>query len=189
MVTFHIPSGPKNLKGIFPGVDFDKVEEYYLVLQNASDSSTIATTNKFKRSNCCCGDSYRIFYVNYLGGIDSIEMEKVTEDTDVKSSQWKKQLSYPLNKFDGGTQRFNVTSNEIVKVENAEFTEDDQEYLKELIATPNAWVQWKGTQGQDDTYLPIVISDGKFTTRKDTERYNYVLELEFQFANENIVLR
>lgn len=189
MVTFQLPSGPKNLQPLFPAVDFSQVEEYYLQLQNQSDEAIVATTNRFKRGCCCNGDTVRLFFVNYLGGIDAVNFTIKSGETDVKSTQWKKALKYPLQKWDGGTQRLNVVSNEILKVENSCYAEEDQEWLMELIATPNAWIQWTGTQGQNDNYIPVVISDGKFITRKEIERYNYVLEIDIQFSNDNIILR
>lgn len=189
MVTFVLPSGPKNLQSLFPTVDFTNVSEYYLEIKNKDDASHIATTNRFKRGCCCNADTRRLFFVNYLGGIDAVNIRYKSEETETKSSKWKKALRYPLQKWDGGTQRFNVSSNEIMRAEVLCYDEEDQEWLKELIGTPNAWLQWKGTQGQDDDYIPVVVSDGKFITRKEADRYIYVLELELEFANDNIILR
>jgi hypothetical protein len=188
-VTFLLPSGPKNLESLFPGVDFTQVDEYYLQIKDQDSLEVLATTNHFNRSCCCNDDTIRLFFVNYLGGIDAINLRQPTEETEVVSTTWKKPLQYPLAKWDGGTQRFNVTSNETWTAINTCFTETDQEWLKELMATPNAWIQWIGTQGQDDDYIPVVISNGKFLTKKNNERYEYVLQIEFVMANENIILR
>jgi hypothetical protein len=174
---------------MFPGVDMNQVEEYYLEIHDQSDDTVLVTTNRFKRA-CCCGlDVIRVFFVNYLGGIDAVNFKIVNEQTDVKSAQWKKTLPYPLKKFDGGLQRFNVTSNETITAETACFQESDQEWLKELLASPNAWVQWTGTQSQDSDYLPIVIIDDKFETRHEEDRYEYILRIQFIYANDNIILR
>jgi hypothetical protein len=189
MVTFQVPAGPKNLQSLFPGVDFTQVDEYYLQLQNQDDSAIIMTTNRYKRACCCNDDTIRLFFVNYLGGIDAINLNRPVEETETVSSSWKKPLKYPLEKWDGGKQRFNVTSNETVTAENICFGEDDQACLKELLASPNCWVQWTGTQSQDDDYIPVVIKDGKFVTKKRDERYIYVLEIEFEYSNDNIILR
>jgi hypothetical protein len=189
MVTFMLPSGPRNLQSLFPGVDFTQVDEYYLQIQNQDDLAILATTNRFKRSCCCNDDIGRLFFVNSLGAIDAINFRLLIEETDVTSTNWKKSNVYPLAKFDGGIQRQNVTSNETWTVMNKCFLEADQEWLKELLATPNAWIQWFGTQGQDDDYIPVVIKDGKYGTRKYEGRYEYILEFSFVFANENITLR
>lgn len=174
---------------MFPGVDMNLVDEYYLELHDDADDSILVTTNHFNRACCCGPDTMRIFFVNYLGGIDAINFRIMSEETDVKSDQWKKTLPYPLKKFDGGLQRFNVTSNETVTVDTKCFQEPDQPWLKELMASPNAWVQWIGDQGQDSDYLPIVILDGKFTTRQEEDRYEYIFTIQFIYANDNIILR
>ena len=189
MVTFQLPAGPKNLATLFPGVNFNNVDEYYLMVKDQNSTDVILTTPTYKRACCCNEDTMRLFFVNYLGGIDAINFRRLTEEIDTISSSWKKSNVYPLAKWDGGKQRFNVVSNETIVAENTCFLEEDQDWLKELVATPNAWVQWIGTQNQDDDYIPVVIRDGKFLTRKTEERYQYVLRIEFEYANENVILR
>jgi hypothetical protein len=189
MVTFQVPAGPKNLQPLFPGVDFTQVDEYYLQLKNQADSAIVMTTNNFKRGCCCSDDTIRLFFVTYLGGIDAINLNRPQEETEVTSSNWKKPLKYPLEKWDGGKQRSNVTSNETVTAENKCFDEPDQAWLKELMASPNCWIQWTGTQFQDDDYIPVVLKDSKFVTKKVDQRYEYVLQIQFEYSNENIILR
>lgn len=187
MVTFHIPAGPMNLSPIFSGVNFDQVEEYFIEI-NGPDG-VMATTPTYKKGCCCGQDTIRLFFVNYLGGIDAVNFKSTLEELETRSDSWKKSLPYPMQKWDGGSQRFNVQSNEIVTCETTCFQEEDQNWLKELTSTPNAWIQWIGTQSQSDDYLPVVILDGKFVTKKVDDRFQYVLELQFRFANENITVR
>lgn len=189
MVTFLLPSGPKNLQSLFPGVDFSQVDEYYLEIKDQNSGDILATTNRFNRACCCNEDTFRLFFVNYVGGIDAVNFRMMTEDHETVSTSWKKSNVYPLAKWDGGTQRYNVTSNESWVGFNTCFGEGDQEWLKELMDTPNAWIQWFGTQGQDDDYIPVVIKDGKFQTRQFEGRYQYVLQIELAMANDNIILR
>jgi hypothetical protein len=189
MVTFLLPSGPKNLQSLFPGVDFSDVEEYYLQVKDQNTLEVLATTNRFNRSCCCNEDTFRLFFVNYLGGIDAINFKQLTEEHETVSSSWKKSNVYPLAKWDGGTQRFNVTSNETWVGVNTCFQEEDQAWLKELMDTPNAWLQWFGTQGQDDDYIPVVVKDGKFLTKKFEGRYLYELQIVIDMANSNITPR
>lgn len=178
-----------NLMTLFPDLDWPRIETYYLELVNQADDAAIVTTPEYKKGCCCDDDTMRIFFVNYLGGVDAINFTKTMEELEVQSENWKKPLKIPMEKWDGGIQRFNVTSNEIITAENRCYQETDTEWLKELLATPNAWVQWFGTQGQENSYIPIVILDGKFALRKTTERYNYILQIQFTYANENLILR
>jgi hypothetical protein len=188
-ITHHMPAGPMNFATLFPAVDFSQVEEYYLQLISVEGSETVLTTPTYQRSCCCDDDTMRLFFVNYLGGIDAININRTVKEHETTSSSWKKPLAYPHAKWDGGKQRFNVTSNQIVTGENRCFQEEDQDFLKELMDAPNAWVQWTGTQSQSDDYIPVVIRDGRFDTKKNQGRYEYVLVVTFEMANENIVLR
>lgn len=190
-ITFKVPTGPKNLEQIFATVDFTNVAEYYVTVVDQGSSAVILTSPRMI-PDCCCDESMvaRIFFLNYAGDIDGINMKRILEETETNSTSWKKANAYPLEKWDGGFYRFNVNSNETVSAETACYSdEEDQEWLKELLGTPNAWVQWTGTQGQDDNYVPIIIVDGKFVTRKLEGRHTYVLQLQFKYANENLILR
>lgn len=189
MVTFQIPTGVKNIKDLFPGVNFNSVAEYYLELKDKEDNSVVVTTTRYKLGCCCNSDKVRVFFVNYLGGIDGVNFQKISITDEVQSERWKKPLQSPHAKWDGGIQRFNVTANESVVLETTCYSEKDMDWLKELFETPNAWIQWSGTQGQDDDYIPIVIRDGSFETRKREGRYQYVVTIVFDYANENQILR
>lgn len=190
-----IPAGPKNLQPLFPTVDFTQVQEYYVQLVDLSSGSgsgsdeenigIIVTSPTYRRACCCSDDTFRLFWVNRLGQVDGINLKLLTEDLVVKSERWRKALNYPLCKFDGGFQRLNVESNESQVAENICFPEEDQEFLKEVLDAPNAWVQWTGTQGQADDYIPVVIEDGTFATRKENERYIYAFQVKFSFSNDN----
>lgn len=187
MVTFQLPAGPKNLKLLFPDVPFAQVEEYYVELKTGS--SSLATTNHYTRGCCCNDETVRLFFVNHLGGIDAVNFKLLTEDKETKSTTWKKPLKIPLQKWDGGTQRSNIISTETATLQTSCYGESDQEWLMEMTDTPNAWMQWKGTQGQPDDYMPVVVKDGKFTKKKENERYIYVFEIEVEYSNGPITLR
>lgn len=189
MITFQVPTGPKNLAPLFPDVDFTKVAEYFITLVSQEDESVIMTSNTFQPGCCCNEDTMRIFFVNYVGGIDAVNFTRIEVDRDSKSSQWKKTVKYPLQKWDGGFQRFNVTDLKTVIAETRCFQEKDQEWLQELLDSPNAWVQWIGTQQQDDDYIPIVILDAKTATQKQDERYDYVTQVQFSYSNDTSILR
>ena len=186
-ITFQLPAGPRNLAPIFTGVNFQNVEEYYLQL--TASGAPLATTNKYKRLPVCCDEALWIFFVNYAGGIDSVPFKQILKQKETKSSTWKKALKHPLKKWDGGLQKTNVQSNEVVSAESFFFQESDQEWLLQVVDSPNVWLLWRGTQGQPDDYLPIVISDGKFVQEKDNERYFYSLQIEFVMSNDNHTLR
>lgn len=187
--AFHLPTGIKNLAPIFPSVSWKDVEEYYLEVSNL-EGIVVATTCRNLVDSCSNDDErVRIHFLNALGGIDAVNFCTAEETYETQSSAWEKPLSYPLVKSDGGSQRYNVKGNDSYKVTTTCYTEQEMIWLKELLRTPAAWIEWKGNQGQPDDYLPVVITDAKPVTRKVVDRYLYEFIVEFKMANADITIR
>lgn len=181
MKTIDLPNGPAN----FPDVDFSNVKNYSVEYE-FDDGKKILIQNEI---SCCCSENIRIHFVNYLGRIDAINFNLPEESLETKTDSWQKSLNYPLLKSDGGVKKINIKSNEIYKAVNSCYKEEDMEWIKELFTTPKAWIEWTGTEGQPDDYIPINITDKKIVTRKSEGRYFYDVVIEFSMSNENIHLR
>lgn len=181
MKTIDLPNGPNNLSF----ADFTNVESYSVEYQ-FDNGINVISQNEIA---CCCNESIRIHFINYLGRIDTINFGYVEETFEAKSDTWQKSLSFPLTKSDGGTRRINIKSNESYKATNKCYSEKDMNWVKELLSSPIAWLEWKGTENQPDDYIPIEIIDKKFLPLKNEQRYNYEVVIEFKMANENIHLR
>lgn len=187
--AFYIPNGPKNLQTLFPAVDWENVGRYYVEVKNL-DGDVIATSPmNIQCCGCCADDRVRINFLNYLGGIDAIDFKLLIQEHETKSDQYEKPAQYPLEKPEHGMGRFNVKSNDTFKVYNKEYSEVDKDWLDEIIDSPIAWIQWEGTQGQDDSYIPIVIQDKKMEKIKENDRYIYELVFEFTLSHERVIIR
>ncbi|MFB6453721.1 hypothetical protein ACE38W_00495 [Chitinophaga sp. Hz27] len=184
--VYHLPNGPKNLSSLFPDVDFNLVADYYLQVYDA-DNSVIATTTLAVPETDC--EYIRIHFINRLGAVDAINFSLYSQTHETKSDTWQKTLSTPLIKKDGGIQRININSNESYQAIAIGYRESDMVWLKELLDTPAAWLEWTGTQGQPDDYLPVIIKDGKQDTRKMDERYFNEFSIEFTMANATQTIR
>lgn len=186
---YYLPNGPKNLTSLFPTIKWEEVEDYYLELYD--DSGTQLLTTPLNKIGCCNDETVkkRLVFVNGLGTIDGISVTKIEEEYEVKTDTYEKPLRYPLEKKDGGLYRFNIKTNTNYKATNACYREEDMQWIKELLSTPAAWIQWQGTEGQGDSYIPIIISDAKTITRKAEERYVYEIQIEFKLSNEQSVIR
>jgi len=186
---YYLPNGPKNLASLFPTIKLDEVEDYYLELYDDTDVQLLTTPlNKIS----CCNDEkqkMRIVFVNNLGTIDGISITKIEQEYETKSDSYEKTLRYPLIKSDGGLYRYNIKANTNHKSINACYREEDMYWIKELLGTPAAWIQWQGIEGQVDSYIPIIISDAKTITRKVEERYVYEIQIEFKLSNEQNTIR
>ncbi|WPV66286.1 hypothetical protein [Chitinophaga sp. LS1] len=185
----YIPIGPKNLANIYPSVPWKDVEEYYVEVTNLESAVVATTPHYFIEDGAASEDeTYRLHFLNGLGAIDAISFIQAEENYEVKSSSWQKPLSVPLVKSDGGMNRFGVQANETYKVTSV-FSEDVIKWLKELFRSPSVWLEWKGTQGQPDDYLPVLLKDATYNTLKTEDRYVYLLTVEFQLSNTDITIR
>lgn len=187
--VFFIPNGPKNLETLFPLVDFNNVARYYLEVKDINGDVVATTPMNEQCCGCCDDERVRINFLNYLGGIDAIDFKLLTQEHESKSSEFEKPTQYPLEKAVHAIGRNNVKSNDTFKVYNKEYTENDKEWLDEILDSPIAWIQWEGTQGQDDSYIPIVIIDKKFEKIKEKDRFIYELIFEFKLSHEKFIIR
>lgn len=179
--VYYIPNGPKNIASLFPNVDFTQVSEYFIsVLDTAGINVATSPVNKV----CSCGpdDKVRIHFLNYLGTYDAVNfiMPKIVhEDT---ASEFQNALSDPLSKTDTGTERFNVQSNDTYEV-LLKCNETDMPWLMECKDSPKAFMEWTGTEGQSDDYLPVVIIAAKVDKLKNVNEFSYLFVMQFKLAN------
>ncbi len=180
---YYLPNRPKNLAPLFPTIKWDEVEDYYLELYDDTGAQLLTTP---LNTISCCNDEkqkMRIVFINHLGTIDGISVTKIEQEYETKSDTYEKPLRYPLIKSDGGLYRYNIKTNTHYKTTNACYKEEDMHWIKELLSTPAAWIQWQGIEGQADNYIPIVIADAKVITRKLEERYMYEIQIEYKLSN------
>ena len=183
MIVLYIPNGPKNLAPIFPFINWDNVEEYYIQFVNNGSTVAKSTMNVIED---CEEDRVRIHFLTISGVIDGVTMKKVTIEHEAKSSRFEKPVS--SIKSAHAISRSSVRSNDIFTC-SIQVNEEDIEYYDELFDSPKAWIEWKGTQGQPDDYLPIVISDKKTEKLKEEDRFDYTLYLEFIYSKEKLSIR
>ncbi len=188
-INYLLPNVPKNLSSLMPTIIWDDIEEY--LIQALDRGESIIATSTIHKMGCCCkeGEYIRIHFLNYLGTYDAMNFEHYTIIHEPESSSYEKSLRFPLSKTDTGIERFNVRSNETFQLKTSAYTEKDMDWLMELADSPKAYIEWKGKEGQPDSYIPIIILNGKKEKRKLEERYNYEFILEAKFANEKIILR
>lgn len=185
--AFYIPDGPKNLASIFPGVDFSQVQDYYI--QVYSGATVIATSPVNQMNGECCDDKFRLHFQNYLGAIDAINFKLDSEDHEAKSDSYFRPLQSPLVKSRHSNNRFNVKAGDTFNLITTDYTQDDKEWLQEAFDSPLAWMEWLGTQGQDDDYIPVIVIDVKFPKVTQEDRFNYEVAIQVKISNEKIIIR
>lgn len=192
MKIYYVPEGIPNIKGYFPTINFDQVEEWNVYVKD-SNGNVLATSRQNQIGCCCIDEKARIHFINSLGEVDSINFIRVLEETESKSDSWQKSQKFPLNRTKGGSYRKNIKSNESYEAETRCYGETDQYWLKELIDTPKAWIETDLPNGFlesiEKAFIPISITDTKLVTRKNTQRYEYIVKIKFSMSNENQTLR
>ena len=184
---YYIPNGPKNLASLFPTVDWNEVSEYFVAVMNTSDE-VMASTVLNKICSCCDEDKVRLHFLNHLGTYDAINFPKPKIERESVSDQYRDGLTDPLDKEDTGMERFNVLSNETSEVK-LKCQEKDLPWLMECADSPKAFIEWKGIEGQLDSYMPVVILDSKKVVLKNDLEFEYEFILSYKLSNEYSTIR
>jgi hypothetical protein len=183
--AFDLPSGPKNLTDLL-GIDFSTISEYHVQLLDDTDN-VIVTTPVIKV--CNCEDTIRVHFESYLGRFDAVSFERVKVVHNNGSAEYKRSLPDSFEKTDAGIERFNVRSNKTWEAVTYRYEEEDMDWLMECADSAKALLEWSGTQGQSDSFLPIVILNGSWEKRKFEDRFVYEFRIQFKMGNENIIIR
>lgn len=189
MKAFYIPNGPKNIIADFPSVLFSNIAEYYVkVIDVADNVIATSTINNLEHANCC-EDKVRLHFLNYSSAVDCINLTLLLSEHETKSDVSIKALNHPLDKSIHSINRVNVKASDTLTLSTIEYSEINQDWLTELVDSPLVFMEWKGIQGQPDSYLPVVILDTKIITKKKEDRYEYELILQIKLSHERHIIR
>lgn len=185
--TFFIPSGTKNLRALFPNVDWDRLEEYHLEVNDATGTLLATTPTTFVQTQCE-DDVWRIHFVNNLGGVDAISGKRMASSVEVKGEVINRGAPVPFNS-DVHAQLSSVGN------EDERFTlcfalkESELQWFRELIETPLCWREWTGIEGEPDSYQPLVITEGKMPLYQEEDNYIYQVNITFTPSQRKVLLR
>lgn len=187
---YNVPSGPKNLKPLFPTVEWLQVDEYFLELWTATPSPTqILSTCAFKVAGYT-DKSIRVHFLNYVGTYDGVTFNRANIQHEDTSTDYQKSLPYPLKKIDGSHGRMNIKSNDTYEVGTIDYLEEDQIWLQELKDSPTAFIEWTGAEGQPDDYMPVTVEPGKVVLLKNTTNdFQYEFRIRFKLSNDFQIIR
>lgn len=187
--VYSFDAGIPNLRNMFGGVQWDNVIEYEVFVVHYLFQ---ATRQYYYVNQGCCDEHDRIFFLNNLGAYDGINFSYKQEINKTNSDRWQSSppsIWAPVSKSYNGTNRMQPKQNDFYEVFCIVYDEKDMNWIKELLGTPRAYLQWKGVQGQNDGLIPIVIEDSEIVTLKNKDRYEYIINLKYSMSNERINLR
>jgi hypothetical protein len=187
--VYYIPNGPRNIQAMFPGVNFSNVARYYIEMQDVTNAVIGNTTINELVSQCCGLDKIRVHFLNYLGTIDAINFSLAQKEHEAKSSSFERSTTWPLIKRTHGINRFNVKSNDTLTLSVIDYREEDMGWVDELVDSPLAFMEWIGTQGQSDDYIPLVVQDIKKISFKRDDRWIYEVIIEVKLSHDRIIIR
>lgn len=188
-ISNDMPFGPKNLQSLFPQLDWANMVDYYIELIGEGGEVIVTTPLAVVDKASNNSGLLVLHFLNYAGRFDAVVFQDHSKTNKVKSDSWTKPLPFNPTKRDYGMIRSNIQANEKFTGVTIAYSEKEMKWLQELIESPLAFLQWSGTEGQPDDYLPVVITDKEEDTRKSEERYFYELKIEFETANEKISLK
>lgn len=184
----YIPNGPKNLGPLFPAVNFANIAEYYI--QAVDGSNNVIATGTLNKMDCCCqDDKIRLHFMNYLGSFDAVNFLKPRITHEITSKEYEKGLPNVLSKQSTGAERFDIKPNDTYETRTNCYGEDAMLWLQELADSPKVFIERKGSQGQPDYFLPVVVVSKKFEKMKNQNEFKYDFVIEFKLSNEYIVIR
>ncbi|MGE9312882.1 hypothetical protein ACLOAU_14640 [Niabella sp. CJ426] len=178
----NIPNGPANVSQIFPAININDVDEYYIQVLDG-DNMPLATTTINKMMSC--DDSVRIHFINSFGCVDGITMHLSVVKHISKSESFKTPISTPVVKSRHNNNRFNVVAQDVFTVKTMFYGENEMRWLDELFDSPLAWVE----NGSPNELIPIIIIDSDREKVKELDAYNYEVTLEYTLSHDKIIIK
>lgn len=183
--VYYAPSGTQNLATIFPAIVWDDVVSY--TVEVTDGASTLGTSPRFDLF-CHTEHNFRLHFENSAGAVDAVDFiitNVIHEDT---ADEFQNSLNYPLSKLDTGIERYNIKSNDIWEGKHKCY-EQDMDLMRELADSPKIWMEWLGTEGQPDDYLPMVKVAGRFEKKGDLYKWDNSFIVQVKLSNDYITQR
>lgn len=171
-----------NLQTLFPAIEWDRVEEYYIEL-TGDMTTTVATSNIYQIEDCRdIEDNLRVHFLNSLGAIDAVNLKIISRIHETKSEGYELSEKTTFDRSAHQLSRNTVTANDTFTGYKV-IEENEVGYYEELVDSPLAWIEF-GIE-----YLAIVILDTSFVKFKEEDRYMYELIVEFKYSKEKKIIR
>lgn len=176
----RIPVGPLNI-----GSTISAIGTAYSVVLRDSSNQPVSETRYYEVHNYCTKyDSYRIHFLNKLGGFDSFTFTAVSKDSSSIDRQKYKRLwgqmsgsNYVYSKSDIQEQTFSTIIKDKLIINSDWITEAESTWLEELVTSPV--VYWE----DNSTLIPLTITNSTYDKKKtqNEKMFNLILECEFTY--------
>lgn len=188
--TFFLNGGIPNMSSLLPSLNWTNIRNYTVYV--AAPFTDIATQTYYVSELGCCKERIRIFFLNTLGAFDAINFTLTEEVTQTESKPFQKSLPYIYqDRKERGLGRLQPQQVDVIECYTEDYTEQDNEWIKELFGTSKAYVQLDKDilQGVNSEIYPINIIDTDFIKKKSDDRFVYTVVVKFSYSNNVTNLR
>ena len=189
----HIASGVKNFED--GGMSIPSGWSYYEIKvtgqadDGLEDGDAIYAQRRYTKSEGECGYSgTRFAFLNELGGYDyySFDLADTKQDNITRESFEQSFINYntggssvPYNKSRRGDKIYSISYQETRGAESDYLTQEQADWLRELIESPNVFVQ----EGTD--FLPIIITNSQYQYKTNPRSQKmYTLSIQYKMSNQ-----
>lgn len=191
-VLNYIPTGPKNLLSMgFTQGDLDNTSYYHIEY----DSDKIA---KYNLVDDCNYDRVNFLFINSLGVWDhygiNLPVRKSTtierKETIKPFIQWS-DISPTYNQKNRGSSYYSSNTEDRYVISTPFLTDDTAYFVKDLIESPNAFVQVNNTKlkygntNEDTIFVPINITNSSYVWKTNPRGQRvFQYDIEYKLSNQ-----
>jgi hypothetical protein len=182
--ALNIPVGPENIKSLFPSIQFADVSDYQIEILDGA-GNILATSPEMILTSAC--DGVRVHFANRSGMIDAIDLAIDRVVHAAKGAGFQRPLTGASAEH--SDSKFNVRANDTFILKSARFSENDQDWLDELVDSPLVWMEVYDFRGEPSVLIPVVVLDSEREKIKQDERYVYELSISVRLSHERNQIR
>ena len=174
--------------GTLPFITGNAGMVYYTVQLFDSSDQAITETRRYNiAEDCNIGDTYQLIFQNKLGGYDTFAFRSfadksysvTTKDTFKKKLGAWNGTDYEYQPYQRATTQYNTIYKDKIIIKSDWITEDESEWLHELIASPDVYMVIEGRE----ELMAINIIDSEYQVKKynKDQLFNVQLTIEKSF--------
>lgn len=192
---FRLTTGTNNLNAIASGniisgtqpIITSSIASYTVEMATSADAVKSETRTYNIVDASCKYDSYRIHWLNKMGGFDSFNFDLVsTQKTSISRKNYKKNLgtligtTYAYTKQDPQDVVYDTNYKRTVRVTSNWMSNADAIWMEELFTSPVVYYE-----NSSNELIPIVLTSNEYEQKKSQNIKLINYELEFSFAQTN----
>ena len=174
---YNMPSGATLFTHL--GITWTNVNSYKVDLLN-SVAAVIATKTIYIDSDCSFYETFRLHWLNKLGGWDSYNFRKLSrQNEDIERKQFKKFQNLNYNKYDRLKTNYHTKITDKISLSSDWITDAQAEVFEQLITSPAIYLE-----RDTSTFIAINVTDSSYEQKKavnERKLFNLTLDIEYSY--------